>query len=81
MIQSLWMNVDDSPPPAAEVEAFCQRLRKIVDAGGQIRLVQVYTIARRTAESFVTTLSDDSLAAIAERVAAATALPVTTYGT
>ena len=58
VIQALFMRVDGAPPPADELEAFCQRLNAIVSAGGQLRLIQVYTVARRPAESFVTPLDD-----------------------
>ena len=65
-IQSLWMNVRGQPPAEAEVHAFAERVREIVEAGGRIRMVQVYTIARRTAETYVTPLD----AAALERIAA-----------
>jgi wyosine [tRNA(Phe)-imidazoG37] synthetase (radical SAM superfamily) len=80
VIQSLWMNVAGSPPPDNEIDAFADRLREIIDGGGRIRLVQVYTIARPPAESSVTPLSDDALAAVARRVALIVNVPVTTYG-
>jgi wyosine [tRNA(Phe)-imidazoG37] synthetase (radical SAM superfamily) len=58
VIQALFMRVNGEPPPATELEAFCDRLNEISDAGGQIKFVQIYTIARRPAESFVAPLSD-----------------------
>ncbi len=79
VIQSLWMKLHDEPPPQAEVEAFARRLAGLVNAGGQIRLVQVYTVARRTAESYVTPLASAELAGIAEAVRAMSGLPVATY--
>lgn len=57
VIQALFMRLQDEPPGASEVEAFCERLNEIVAAGGQIQLVQIYTVARLPAESFVTPLS------------------------
>ena len=36
---------------AAELEAFCDRLNEITAAGGKLKLVQIYTVARRPAES------------------------------
>jgi len=80
VIQSLWMKLHDEPPPQAEVQAFAHRLAGLVSAGGQIRLVQVYTVARRTAEPFVAPLDDDVLRIIAEQIRAIIDLPVETYG-
>lgn len=80
VIQSLWMHVHGAPPPASEIEAFAQRLREILDAGGKIRLVQVYTIVRRTAEDWVTPLSLDQLQSIAATVERATGLPTAIFG-
>ncbi len=58
VIQSLFMRVHGEPPPEAEIEAFCDRLNEITSAGGQLKLVQIYTIARPPAESFVGPLTD-----------------------
>ncbi len=64
VIQSLFMRVAGEPPAATELEAFCDRLNEITAAGGQLKLVQVYTVARRPAESFVAPLSDAEVDAI-----------------
>lgn len=79
VIQSLFMRLDGQPPPAPELEAYCQRLRDVAAAGGRLRLVQVYTVARRPAESCVTPLSEPEVAAIAELVRNRTGLPATAY--
>jgi wyosine [tRNA(Phe)-imidazoG37] synthetase (radical SAM superfamily) len=79
VIQSLFMCVAGEPPPSAELEAFCDRLTEIVAAGGKIKLVQVYTIARRPAESYVTPLPDDEVEAIARLVAERTGLATATF--
>src|SRR5262245_14793929 len=34
VIQSLFMRLEDQPPPAQELEAFCERLNDILHAGG-----------------------------------------------
>jgi wyosine [tRNA(Phe)-imidazoG37] synthetase (radical SAM superfamily) len=65
VIQSLWMHVRGEPPSPAEINAFAHRIKNILDAGGQIKLVQIYTIARRTTEPWVTPLSEAQLDAIA----------------
>src|SRR5262249_9225981 len=46
VIQALFLRLHGEPPPAAELEAFCDRLNEVVRAGGRIKLVQVYTVAR-----------------------------------
>lgn len=70
VIQSLFMRIDGEPPSAKEQSAFCDRLNEIVATGGQIKLVQIYTIARRPAKSFVSPLTDaevDALVALVRR--------------
>jgi wyosine [tRNA(Phe)-imidazoG37] synthetase (radical SAM superfamily) len=64
VIQSLFMRVAGEPPSPAELEAFCDRLDEITVAGGQLKLVQIYTVARRPAESYATPLSDEEVDAI-----------------
>ncbi len=69
VIQALFMRVAGEPPPPAELAAFCDRLNEITTAGGQLKLVQIYTIARRPTESYVTPLSDaevDTIVALVE---------------
>jgi wyosine [tRNA(Phe)-imidazoG37] synthetase (radical SAM superfamily) len=68
VIQALFMRVHGDPPPPAELAAFCDRLSEITAAGGQIKLVQVYTVARRPAESFVAPLSNTEVDAITNLV-------------
>ncbi len=79
VIQALFMRIDGEPPAAAEQEAFCERLSDITAAGGQIKLVQIYTVARRPAESSVTQLADCEVDALAELVHKRTGLATTAY--
>jgi wyosine [tRNA(Phe)-imidazoG37] synthetase (radical SAM superfamily) len=80
VIQSLWASLRGQPPPESEVESFAQRLASISEGGGQIRLVQVYTVARRPAEPFVEPLTNDTLNLIAQRIRDLARLPVEVYG-
>jgi wyosine [tRNA(Phe)-imidazoG37] synthetase (radical SAM superfamily) len=72
VIQSLFLKIRGVGPSEAEITAFCQRLREI----GNIKLVQVYTVARKAmtivdgvpAWQFVTALSNAEVDAITERV-------------
>jgi wyosine [tRNA(Phe)-imidazoG37] synthetase (radical SAM superfamily) len=79
VIQSLFLRSGGQPPSEEEVGAFCDRLREIVDGGGRIRLVQIYTVARRPAIDTVSPLSDAEVNAIAERVRSRTGLSVEAY--
>ncbi len=67
IIQSLFMRVHGVPTPAAEFEAYLDRLRELSDSGCRIELVQLYTIARQTAEAYATPLSREELDALAAR--------------
>ena len=78
VIQSLFMRIHGSPPDAAEIAAYCSRLKNIVAGGGKIKLVQVHTIARPPAQSYVTPLSSKELDDIAGQVRRLP-LPVATY--
>jgi wyosine [tRNA(Phe)-imidazoG37] synthetase (radical SAM superfamily) len=72
VIQSLFMKVHGVAPSDAEIGAYSARLREI----GNIKLVQIYTIARKAmtmvddvpAWQFVTALSNQEVDAITERV-------------
>jgi wyosine [tRNA(Phe)-imidazoG37] synthetase (radical SAM superfamily) len=79
VIQSLFMRVHDAPPPPQEIDAFCRRLHDILAGGGRLKLIQIYTIARRPAESYVTPLTDAEVDAIADIVRARIHVPVAAY--
>jgi wyosine [tRNA(Phe)-imidazoG37] synthetase (radical SAM superfamily) len=79
VIQSLFMRVNGQPPARMELEAFCDRLNEIVTAGGKLKLVQIYTIARRPAESFVAPLADAEVDTIVELVRDRTGLDALAY--
>ena len=76
VIQSLFMQIEGNPPPAAEIDAYCDRLNEITAAGGKLKLVQIYTVARQPAESFVAPLTGAEVDRIADRVVRRTGLPV-----
>jgi wyosine [tRNA(Phe)-imidazoG37] synthetase (radical SAM superfamily) len=79
LIQSLFMRVHGVATPPAEQAAYCQRLGEIVAAGGKIQGVQIHTIARQPAESWVTPLSNEEVDAVANVVRQRTGLPVATF--
>ncbi len=80
VIQSLFMKIAGEPLPESELAAYCDRLQEILARGGRIRRVQVYTVARPPAESYVEPLSEEHLAHIAETIRRRCGLEVECYG-
>lgn len=70
VIQSLFLALDGEPLPDDEFEAYLDRLDELGHAGCRIRLVQLYTVARRTAVSEVGPLTDAHLDRLAARLRA-----------
>ncbi len=68
VIQTLLMRIHGQPPPEEEIHAYARRLADIIAAGGRIKLVQLYTVARTTTESYVTPLSPEEITAISQMV-------------
>lgn len=67
VIQTLLMRLDGQPMPDAEFNAWLDRIGELLTGGCGIKLVQLYTIARQTAEAFATPLSDTELESFAHR--------------
>jgi wyosine [tRNA(Phe)-imidazoG37] synthetase (radical SAM superfamily) len=80
VIQSLFMTRAGRPPDDAEIDAYCRRLAEILEDGGAIRSVQVYTVARPPAEDFVGPVSATELERIAARVRERVGLEVEVFG-
>jgi wyosine [tRNA(Phe)-imidazoG37] synthetase (radical SAM superfamily) len=82
VIQALFMRVAGEPPTANEIDAFCDRLNEIIAAGGKLSLIQVYTVARKPTESYVTPLSECEVDSIVAKVKERTGLHAAAfYGT
>jgi len=79
VIQALFMRVHGQPPSDAELNAFCDRLNEITAAGGHLKLIQIYTVARQPAESFVAPLTDPEVDSIVSLVARRTSLPAQAF--
>ena len=79
VIQALFMRVSGQPPDEQELSAFCDRLNEIQATGGRLKLVQVYTVARKPAESYVAPLSDDEVDAIVTLVRQRTGISAKAY--
>jgi len=68
VIQSLFMKIHKASPSAQEIEAYCTVLNKIQQKGGTLKGIQIYTVARRPTESYVTPLTNEEVDHIANRV-------------
>jgi wyosine [tRNA(Phe)-imidazoG37] synthetase (radical SAM superfamily) len=79
VIQSMFLTWEGLGPAEAEVLAYVERLRGIVEGGGRIDLVQIYTVARPPADARVGPLAEGPLSRIADRVRAA-GLAAEVYG-
>lgn len=79
LIQSMWLRFETHDPDPAEVDAFADRLKEIVLAGGAIQAVQVYTVARPPAENYVSGVAEPLLRAIGDIIASRTRLPVEVF--
>jgi wyosine [tRNA(Phe)-imidazoG37] synthetase (radical SAM superfamily) len=74
-IQSLFLRVENQPPPESEILAYCERINAITATGGGILGLQLYTVARPTPEKWATALSNAELDRIAALIKEKTALP------
>ena len=79
VIQSLFLKVHGESVPAGELDAYCERLKEITRAGGRIKEVHAYTVARPTPEPFATKLNADELDAVAELIRQRTGLTVLAF--
>lgn len=70
-IQSLFFSWKGEGPTTAEIDAYCGVLRGIQGMGGQLRCIQIYTVARPTPEPEAKPLKSGELDALASRVRAA----------
>ncbi len=78
-IQSLFMQVRGAAPSAAEIDAYIERLKEVLAAGGAIKEVQIYTVARQPAEQYVAPLSNEAVDGITRRVREETGLDARAY--
>ncbi|HLA85335.1 MAG TPA: radical SAM protein [Thermoguttaceae bacterium] len=79
VIQTLFASLRGQGPSDAELAAYAEQLRRIVDTGGQIKCVHLHTVARRPAEPWVAPLADEAIDAIGARLRSETGLTVETF--
>ena len=76
VIQSLFLKFRSEMMPPEELSAYCARLNEMTSAGGKIKEVHAYTVARPAAEPFTAKLNAEELGAIAETIRRKTGLRV-----
>jgi len=76
VIQSLFLKFRGEMMPPEELNAYCDRLNEMASAGGKIKEVHAYTVARPAAEPFTAKLNAEELGAIAETIRRKTGLRV-----
>jgi wyosine [tRNA(Phe)-imidazoG37] synthetase (radical SAM superfamily) len=79
ILQSLFLRVYDQLIPTAELEAYCDRLNELARAGGQIKEVHAYTLARPAPEAYVAKLDPKELNAIADNIRENTGIRVLAF--
>ena len=79
VVQSLFLKLHGQPMTASELSSYCHRLAEIQAAGGQIREVHAYTIARPTPEVWATRLTLTELEGIADVIRQSTGLKVLAF--
>ena len=78
-IQTCFMNVHGEMPKEEEIMAYCDRVNNILANGGQISAIQLYTVSRPPAESYVTALTGDQINQIAQMLQENINVPIETY--
>jgi wyosine [tRNA(Phe)-imidazoG37] synthetase (radical SAM superfamily) len=76
VLQSLWFRIQNAAPPVEEIEAYCNQLNALLAAGGRIKNLQLYTIARDPSDPAASPLSPDELGQIAAAVRSRVPVPV-----
>ena len=79
VIQSLFVRIHGKGPSEAELGAYRDRLNAITNAGGRIKQVQIHTVARPPAESWVTALANTEIDELGALVCRQTNLPVAVF--
>jgi wyosine [tRNA(Phe)-imidazoG37] synthetase (radical SAM superfamily) len=67
-LQTCLFKLTGALPEAAEIDAFADRVNEILDAGGRIAGIQLYTVARPPAEAVVKPIPANTLAEIGGRL-------------
>jgi len=68
VIQSMFLKLHNHPIPDDEFDAYADRVAELIDRGCRVKSVQVYTVARKPLEGYVSALEDAQLRALASRL-------------
>lgn len=79
IIQSLFFRLAGQRTPPEEIAAYAGCLAEIIDKGGQISAVQLYSIARPPRDKRVTSLTKDEIDQIAREITERINLPIEKY--
>jgi len=80
VIQTLFLELGaEGGPSDAELEAYVGRLQAMLEGGGQLKLVQIYSIARRPPRADVFALPDEAIDRMVAWVGARIPVPVEGY--
>ncbi len=79
VIQTCLMKIDGAGPTEEEIGAYCRNLNEIQAKGGKLRLVQIYTLARKPAEETVQPLENQEVDRIVEKIKYLTGLTIEPY--
>jgi wyosine [tRNA(Phe)-imidazoG37] synthetase (radical SAM superfamily) len=79
VIQTMLLELHGEPISDQELCAYIEQIQKICECGGKIQRIQLYTIARGTAEKYAEPLDHALLDTIAERIRNKTHLYVETF--
>ena len=78
-IQSCFLNVHGEIPKEGELQAYSDRVNHILENGGQISAIQLYTVSRPPAESYVTALTDTQIDQVTQTLQEKIAVPIEAY--
>jgi len=79
VIQTLWFRLREQPPPEKEILAYCDRLNELLAAGGRLKSIQMYTLARNPREAAAAPLPSEELEKIASFVQTKVPIPIEVY--
>ncbi|MFH1378319.1 MAG: radical SAM protein [Planctomycetota bacterium] len=78
-LQTMLMTINGEPPADAEIDAYIDRVRRLLSGGATILRILLYTVSRPPADSSAAALSGPELRRFAGRISAGTGLPVETF--
>ena len=87
VIQTMLMQLHGKPIPDSEFDAYTARIKDLIEHGCKIKLIQLYTVARKPLEPYVAALNNEALTAFADQLRQTIsaihqdiAVPVEVYG-